>query len=232
MVMFILIIECSLETNGRTDLVCFIFMPLLLKNYVSLCCMYLWLHLRTTVFWGMYFISEVWHAWKLPSLCQVEKRYFLEISPVGRALNLDLKPALNSQFSHRMPLWPLTRDSLPCCLAVKWRNLLSRMGLLGTKVNMDCDTLGNKAVNAKVNVGDEHVWRDVSFSWNATQARGFPCWSIIVTFHPLTQNWIWISTAETGTLRSQATWFSYRNHRTCLYNHTLIRGAAAKRSSQ
>lgn len=41
MVMFILIIGCSLEANGRTDLVCFIFMPLLLKTYVSLCCLYL-----------------------------------------------------------------------------------------------------------------------------------------------------------------------------------------------
>lgn len=36
-------------------------------------------------------------------------------------------------------------------LAVKQGNLLSGMGLLRTKVNMDCDTLGNKAANTRVN---------------------------------------------------------------------------------
>lgn len=54
-------------------------------------------------------------------------------------------------------------------------------------------------MNAKVNAGDEHVWRDVSFSWNAVQACEFPCWSIIVAFHPWTQNWVWKSPAEMGT---------------------------------
>lgn len=40
---------------------------------------------------------------------------------------------------------------------------------------MDRDAPGNKAANAEVNVGGECGWRDVSFSWKATDAHGFPC---------------------------------------------------------
>lgn len=61
------------------------------------------------------------------------------------------------------------------CLAVKRHSCLSRMGLLKPKVNMDRDASGNKAANAEVNVGGERGWRDVSFSWKATDAHGFPC---------------------------------------------------------
>lgn len=69
------------------------------------------------------------------------------------------------------------------------------MGLLRTK-DMDCDALGFKVVSSRVTLGDEHVWRDGSFSWSAIQACGFPCWSFMVTVHPSTQNRIWKSTAE------------------------------------
>lgn len=174
--------------------------------------------------WGPWYSSR--HTWKLPSLCQVEKCYCLEISLVNRALNLDLKPALNSQFSHWIPLWPLTRLTT-LCLAVKQHNLLSRR----TNVNMGCDALGNKAANAKINAGDEHIWRDVSFL-ECNASTGIPLLKYHCHLSSIDTKLNLEICCRDGDTPVTSRSVLYRNHRTCLYKHTLIWSAAAKYSCQ